>query len=217
MKPFHNVACLPKKSVVIEIWNCIFCVCFQFYAVRIIAVHVLWDGPIKRQLPEKSWGGGFSEPQPPRKQPVTEKFSQKCLACSWAPICGPLWLKLRTPLNLQQRYGLYWDAVITFCIKSFFTQCEDVPKSFRTGRLEQELQMIQLSATRCSCIAISWASVVRFAAITPCVASKRVFIFVAVVVDFVIDSVRKLLDTPSYWTETPLSTGRISPGVPALW
>jgi hypothetical protein len=29
-----------------------------------------------------------------------------------------------------------------------------VSKSFRTGRLEQELQMVQLSATRCSCIAI---------------------------------------------------------------
>jgi hypothetical protein len=36
---------------------------------------------------------------------------------------------------------------------------------------------------------------VSFAAITLCVASQRVFI---VVVDFVIDSVRKLLDTPSY-------------------
>jgi hypothetical protein len=31
---------------------------------------------------------------------------------------------------------------------------EGVSKSFRTGRLERELQMIQFSATRCSCIAI---------------------------------------------------------------
>jgi hypothetical protein len=31
---------------------------------------------------------------------------------------------------------------------------EVVSKSFRTGRLERELQMVQLSATRCSCIAI---------------------------------------------------------------
>jgi hypothetical protein len=31
---------------------------------------------------------------------------------------------------------------------------EDVSKSFRTGRLERELQMVQLSATKCSCIAI---------------------------------------------------------------
>jgi hypothetical protein len=37
---------------------------------------------------------------------------------------------------------------------------------------------------------------VSFAAITLCVASQRVFIFV--VVYFVIDSVRKLLDTSSY-------------------
>jgi len=31
---------------------------------------------------------------------------------------------------------------------------EGVTKSFRTDRLERELQMVQLSATRCSCIAI---------------------------------------------------------------
>jgi hypothetical protein len=40
-----------------------------------------------------------------------------------------------------------------------------------------------------------WVSLVRFASITVCVASKRVFI---VVVYFVIGWVRKLLDTPSY-------------------
>jgi hypothetical protein len=37
-----------------------------------------------------------------------------------------------------------------------------------------------------------------FAAITLCVASQRVFIVVVVVVDFIIDSVHKLLDTPSH-------------------
>jgi hypothetical protein len=56
--------------------------------------------------------------------------------------------------------------------------------------------MVQLSAIRCSCIAILWVSIVSFAAITLCVASQRVF--VVVVIDFVIDLVRKLLDTPSY-------------------
>jgi hypothetical protein len=40
---------------------------------------------------------------------------------------------------------------------------------------------------------------VKFAAITLCVASQRLFI-VVVVVYFVIDSVRKVLDTPSYVT-----------------
>jgi hypothetical protein len=70
---------------------------------------------------------------------------------------------------------------------------EGVSKSFRTGRLERELQTIQFSVTRCSCIAILWVSLVSFAAITLCVASQRVFI--AVNVYFVIDSVRKLLVT----------------------
>jgi hypothetical protein len=72
---------------------------------------------------------------------------------------------------------------------------EGVSKSFRTGRPERELQMVQLSITRRSCIAILWISLVSSAAITLCVASQRVFI---VVIYFVMDSVRKLLNTPSY-------------------
>jgi uncharacterized membrane protein len=72
---------------------------------------------------------------------------------------------------------------------------EGVSKSFRTGRLERELQMVQLSAIKCSCFVILLVSLVSFAVITLCVASQRVFI---VVVYFVIDSVRKLLDIPSY-------------------
>jgi len=42
-------------------------------------------------------------------------------------------------------------------------------------------------------------SLVSFAAITLYAASQRVFIVVIVVVYFVIDSVRKLLDTSSYF------------------
>jgi hypothetical protein len=71
------------------------------------------------------------------------------------------------------------------------------PKRFQTGRLERELQMVQLSATGCSCIAILWASLVSFAAITLCVASQRILIVVSVY--FVIDSVPKLLNTPSFF------------------
>jgi hypothetical protein len=59
---------------------------------------------------------------------------------------------------------------------------------------EWELQMVQLSATKCSCIAILWVSLVSFAAITPCVASQWVIPKVSVY--FVIDSVWKLLNTP---------------------
>jgi hypothetical protein len=73
---------------------------------------------------------------------------------------------------------------------------ECVSKSFRTGRLERELEMVRLSVTRCSCIAILWVSLVSFAAIILYVASQRVFIFVSVY--FVIDAVRTLLDIPSY-------------------
>jgi hypothetical protein len=79
---------------------------------------------------------------------------------------------------------------------------EGVSKSFRTVRLERELHMVQLSATKCSCIAILWVSLVSFAAITLCVASQRVFI----VVYFVIDSVRKLFDTPSYTLDQGYAT-----------
>jgi hypothetical protein len=53
-----------------------------------------------------------------------------------------------------------------------------VSKSFWTGCLEWELQMVQLSATRCNCIAILWVSLVSFVAITLCVASQWVFIVV---------------------------------------
>jgi hypothetical protein len=57
---------------------------------------------------------------------------------------------------------------------------EDVSKSFRTGRLERELQIIQLPTTRCSYIAILWVSLVSFTAITFCVAFQRVLIVVRV-------------------------------------
>jgi hypothetical protein len=78
---------------------------------------------------------------------------------------------------------------------------EGVSKNFRTDRLKQELQMVQLSGTSCSCIAILWVSLVSFAAITPCVASQRVFTVVSEY--FVIGSDQKLLDTPSYYWAIP--------------
>jgi len=71
---------------------------------------------------------------------------------------------------------------------------EGVSKSFRTDRLERKLQMVQPSATRCSCIAILWVSLASFDAITLCVIYQRVIPKVSV-----IDSVRKLLVTPYYF------------------
>jgi hypothetical protein len=64
--------------------------------------------------------------------------------------------------------------------KHFRSLYYGVSKSFRTGCLERELQMVQLSATRCSCITTLWVSLFSFAAITFCVTSQQVFI-VAVV------------------------------------
>jgi hypothetical protein len=93
--------------------------------------------------------------------------------------------------------GLFpWGFANNILYLHIQVEYEGVSKGFRTGRLQQELQMIQLSATRCSCIATLWVSLVSFAAIILYVASQRVFIIV--IVYFVIESVRKLLDTPSY-------------------
>jgi hypothetical protein len=72
-----------------------------------------------------------------------------------------------------------------------------VSESFGTGHLEQELQMVQFSATRCSCIAILWVSVVSFAVISLCVASQWVIPKISIY--FVTNSVWKLLDTSSYF------------------
>jgi hypothetical protein len=75
------------------------------------------------------------------------------------------------------------------------SEYEGVSKSFRTiGRLERELQVVQLSATRCSCIAILWVSLVSFVAITLWRGQQRIIPKVSIF--FVIDSVRKLLVTP---------------------
>jgi hypothetical protein len=79
-------------------------------------------------------------------------------------------------------------------------QYESVSKSFGTGGPEREQQMVHISANRCSCIAISWVSLMSFTATTLCVAFQRVFI---VVVYFVTGSVRKLLDTTSYTASQP--------------
>jgi len=48
---------------------------------------------------------------------------------------------------------------------------EGVSKSVRTGRLERELQIVQLSATKYSCIVILWVSLVSSDATTHFVAS----------------------------------------------
>jgi hypothetical protein len=89
--------------------------------------------------------------------------------------------------SLSSCFVWMWNVVFYF--REAHTH-EGVSKNYRTGRLELQLQMIQLSATRCSCIAILCVSLVSFVAIILCVTSQRVFIVVSVY--FVIDSVRKI-------------------------
>jgi hypothetical protein len=96
----------------------------------------------------------------------------------------------------NDRGFMWFSLVLTGEYRDTTVRYEGVSKSFRTGRLERELKIVLLSATRCSFIAIWWVSLMSFASITLYVASQRVFIVVRVY--FVIDSVRNLLDTPSY-------------------
>jgi hypothetical protein len=92
------------------------------------------------------------------------------------PLHAPNTMQISRPVtskyygNDVQRYMLLYFVPLKSTIY------EGVSKSFRTGRLERELQMVQLSATRCSYIAILSVSLVSFVAVTLCVASQRVLI-----------------------------------------
>jgi hypothetical protein len=116
-------------------------------------------------------------------------YSDGAKHCSWSQACVCITVHELTFIVID---CLTEDIIVLLRLIS--TQYEGVSKSFRTGRLERELQMAQLSASRCSCTTILWVSLVSFAAIILCVVSQRGFNFVY----FVIDSVQKLLDTPSY-------------------
>jgi hypothetical protein len=106
-------------------------------------------------------------------------------ACNWDMQCA-----LHTSFFHNRRTVLLWGD-----IKGHSTDCtlsvritgteniaghEGVTKSFRTGLLERELQIVKFSPTSCSCVAIFWVSLVSFAAITLCVTSQRVFIVISV-------------------------------------
>jgi hypothetical protein len=66
----------------------------------------------------------------------------------------------------------------TSVIKNLQGTYECPSKIFRIGRLERELQMTRLSATKCSCIAILWVSLVNFATTILYIASQRVFVVI---------------------------------------
>jgi hypothetical protein len=122
----------------------------------------------------------------------------QCYFCSYLFTNLIYWPKDTT--NPRLLFSLKYEELIKDKFQSTSSphrrMYEGVSKSFRIGRLERELQMVQLSATRCSFIAILWVSLVSFAAITFWRGQQRVIPKVSVY--FVIDLVRKLLDTPSY-------------------
>jgi hypothetical protein len=130
--------------------------------------------------PAVKWLGREADHSPPSIADVTNAWNYN----STPPYVFMVWCLVKYTIRLH---------VMVLSETSVYMR--SVSKSFRTGRLEPEQQMIQLSTSRCSCTAILWVSLVSFASITLCFAPQRDFIFV--VVYFVIDSVRKLLDTPS--------------------
>jgi hypothetical protein len=110
-------------------------------------------------------------------QHVTVLFNKHVVWCQMSSVNI---LNTKNTLTLRMQ----WFNSISSC----FLTCEGVSKSFWTDWLPGA--RTANGTALCSCIAILWVSLVSFAAITLCVAS-RVFI----VVYFVVDSVRKLLDT----------------------
>jgi hypothetical protein len=72
------------------------------------------------------------------------------------------WLRIESSAGCYERskessYTKGWHFVdqMDDCqhLKEGTAKYEGVTKSFRTGRLERELQMVQLCTTRCGCIA----------------------------------------------------------------
>jgi hypothetical protein len=97
-----------------------------------------------------------------------------------SPDAHAMWTKSSTPPHTRAGEANTFSSSSRTDMGLWSGIYEGVSKSFRTGLLERELQMVQLFATRCSCIAILWVSLVSFDAITLCVASQRVFIVVSI-------------------------------------
>jgi hypothetical protein len=66
----------------------------------------------------------------------------------------PCFLRWRLLLKMRPPFTGHFWLELTSRTRAYSQLHAGISKSFRTGRLERELQMAQLSATRCSCIAI---------------------------------------------------------------
>jgi hypothetical protein len=158
----------------------------------------------RERAPDTHWIGGWARPRAildavtKRKIPSPYRDSKPRSSSPW-PSAIPLNYPSSCILFVSKQNKLIgWLRSMNQANEQLQTSYEGVTKSFRTGRLVRELQTVQLSAARCSCIAILWVSIVSFAAITLCGAYEPMFI---VTVYFVVDSVRKFLIHPrNSWT-----------------
>jgi hypothetical protein len=128
-----------------------------------------------------------------RFSPQVGKRSFFFFATTSRPTLGPTWPRFqRVPFFAQcvKQLGSEADHSPPFNaeVKNAWSYTsipyEDVSKSFRTGRLKRELQIVQLSVTGCSCIVILWVSIMSFTAINICVASQQVFTTVVEIISF---------------------------------
>jgi hypothetical protein len=139
---------------------------------------------VKRKIPSP---GRESNPRTPIVRPVAQRCTDwaiTALVKSWRSDNTYLLLLcvcVRRKESISPNWNFGWfpssktALIIWECLGVLY---EGVSKSFQIGLMEEVLQMLQLSATRCSCIAVLWVGLVSFAAITFCVASQRMFIVV---------------------------------------
>jgi hypothetical protein len=160
-----------------------------------------WVGPravldvvVKRKIPSPR-----RESKP--RTPIVQSVAGKTKSYRWANPFDKTSLyskvvaysaRLEVP---DWKHGLC-KGIGLLCVK--LEQMWTIPHAFVRGCVQKfpDWPPGARAVTRCSCIPILWLSLVSFATMTLFVASQRVFIVVSVY--FIINSIRKLLDTPSY-------------------
>jgi hypothetical protein len=132
----------------------------------LVGPRVSMDLVAKREVPALSWNWSLAFP------PVASFFSVRSVT-----ILSRFLLHFRNELKMLHYPSCRFlcriipnyykgNATVHFircflhlCNKASHLHCqhyEGLSRIFRTGRLEWELQMVQLSATRCNCIAVLW-------------------------------------------------------------
>jgi hypothetical protein len=110
------------------------------------------------------------------------------------------------PLHLHSVSSVYVKLVFIIVNNTY----ESKSRSFRIASLERELQIVQLSATRCSCIAILWVSLVSFAATTLYVASQREYIIIIIIIIIIILFISLSTQSGNFWIHPRTCTQRMT-------